>query len=97
MLAAGVGCGAVGFLFDKIYSSILSKMEKTGNTNEMKYTIPKMLSFATVGLFFWFVAHFIQNSNDFATKKCFETYNEKGQIQHCIESGEMVPDSDANF
>lgn len=96
----GVVCivsAAMGYFLDMVYRGALKSLMKTDPTKEERKLFPKIFAYFMLGLLFSFFFLWTKVDSDAATKKCFEMYDDKASIKHCIESGENIPDYDANF
>jgi hypothetical protein len=99
-LLLGIVCVAsagVGYFMDMVYRGTLKSLMKGDATNEEKKVFPKIFAYFTLGLLFSFFFLWTKVDGDAATTKCFELYDDEHAIRHCIESGENIPDYDANF
>jgi len=92
-----VASAAVGYFLDMVYKGTLRSVMKEEATNEEKKLFPKIFAFFTLGLLFSFFFLWTKVDSEAATTKCFELYDDEHSIRHCIESGENIPDYDANF
>jgi len=99
-LMLGITCvvsAALGYFLDMVYRGTLKELMKGDATQEEKKVLPKIFSYFTLGLLFSFFFLWTKIDNESATKRCFEEYDDVGRIKHCIESGENISESDANF